>query len=154
MAFVQSPPGTFPMMPCKARTLPPSKLIRFSNSVVFIHPHMSSSLLCRTALKLSPGPGRTQSSSYWSSVRIKDLLGPQVQLSSQDCSALGPCQGCSLGLFSTACKSDLDSGSLRERCLIMFPCDFKLREHKRRAGPDRSCVVSQCIAQYMATMVH
>lgn len=27
MAFVQSPPGTFPMMPYKARTLPPSKFI-------------------------------------------------------------------------------------------------------------------------------
>lgn len=41
MAFVQSPPRTFPMMPYKARILPPSKLIGSSICVVFLYPHMS-----------------------------------------------------------------------------------------------------------------
>lgn len=129
-------------MPCKARTrFHPSSFAPAS----LLSSFMSYPMLRRTAPKLSPGPSSTQSFSYWSRVRIKDLLGPQAQWSSQDCSALRALSRLQPGIFSTACMSDLDSGSLRERCLIVFPCDFKLHEHKRRAGPDRSCVcVSVC----------
>lgn len=85
-----------------------------------------------SALKPSPAPGGDSVFfSYWSRVRIKDLLGPQTQQSAglQCPRALSRLQP---GIFfSTACKSGLDSGSLRERCLITFPCDFKPREHKR-----------------------
>lgn len=44
------------------------------------------------------------------------------------------------GIFQHCLQVYLDSGSLRERCFITLPCDFKPQEHKRGIGPVMSYV--------------